>query len=415
MDMRKTWQARLFAATFVLLVCVANAGAADPAWLEYGPDGALARTIVTNGGECPEIDIDRRRTRMRVHAEPAKNYDVRVCEAAIPGDARSASIGGHALPVAKLGRAEKVAIVGDTGCRRKGGSPVQDCSDPKKWPFAAVAASIAAWDPDIVLHVGDYYYREAATCDKSGTCSKNTFYDWSRWNADFFTPADPLLRNAPWIVVRGNHEMCGRAAEGWVRFLEPRNYVWENNATCMSNLQFTPPYRVSAGALNVTVMDSSSVQESSEQQVPILAGQLALLANAPANTWLMMHHPIWADDLGDPVTETLWGAWQQAGSTTSAVSLLLTGHIHMLEMISFTDNGVPLIVAGNGGTALDKAPTNAPGLSVGPRVIKNFTADDDFGFITATPGAEGWTFEIRDRNGRAKTRCGGTATSLVCD
>lgn len=413
MDMRKTWQARPYAAALLLFVCVSTVHAADPMWLEYGPDGPLARTIVTTGGECPEIEIDGHRSRMRVHAEPAPNYQVRVCQASIPRDARSASIGGRALAVGKLGRAEKVAILGDTGCRRKVGSPVQDCSDPNQWPFATVAASIAKWDPDIVLHVGDYYYREAV-CDASGKCKPST-YDWGRWNADFFTPAEPLLRNAPWIVVRGNHEMCGRAAEGWVRFLEPRNYVWEDNKTCMSNLQFTPPYRVSAGSLNVTVMDSSAVQEADEKQEPIIAGQLALLANAPANTWLMMHHPIWADDLGDPVTETLWNAWEQAGNTTSTVSLLLTGHIHMLEMISFTDNGVPLIVAGNGGTALDKAPTNAPGLAVGNRTIKNFTANDDFGFITATPSAGGWTFELRDRHGRGKTRCAGTATSLVCD
>lgn len=382
-------------------------------WLEYGPDGPLARTIVTSGGACPEIDIDGRRERMLVHSEPAPNYKVRVCQAAIPREARNASIGGEALPVAKLGRAVKVAIVGDTGCRLKVGSKVQDCSDPKKWPFATVAASIAAWDPDIVLHVGDYYYREAV-CDSSGNCTPST-YNWARWNADFFTPAEPLLRNTPWIFVRGNHEMCGRAAEGWVRFLDPRNYVWENANTCNSNLQFTPPYRVSVGELHVTVMDTSSLKNSNQKQSAMMAGQFELLANAKPNTWLMMHHPIWADDVGDPVTDTLWDAWQQAGNTTSAVSLLLTGHIHMLEMISFTDNGVPLIVAGNGGTALDTAPTNAVGLAVGPRVIKSFTADDDFGFITGMPSAGGWTFEIRDKNGKAKTKCGATSTSLVCD
>ena len=408
--MTKTWQAQLWVVVCLFLSFAAYA--ADPAWIEYGPDGPLARTIVVSGGACPEIDIDGQRSPMRVHAEPAKNYTVRVCQALIPQGARSASIGDHALPVGKLGCAKKVAILGDTGCRRKVNSPVQDCDDPKAWPFSTVAASIAAWDPDVVLHVGDYYYREA-NC-KGTNCTPLT-YDWARWQADFFRPAEPLLRNTPWILVRGNHEECGRAAEGWVRFLDPRNYVWESPATCKSNLEFTPPYSVSAGDLNVTVLDSSSAEESNTAQTAIYAAQLSLLKNAKPNTWLMLHHPIWAVDYGDAVTETLWNAWNQAGSATAAVSLLLTGHVHLLEAISFTDNGVPLVVAGNGGTALDPAPTPTPSMNIGGRIIKNFTPYDQFGFITAEPTATGWTFDIRDTMGVSKTKCGVTATGLVCD
>jgi hypothetical protein len=412
MVMTKLRQAQLWAGVCLFTLVSLSASAADPSWIEYGPDGPLARTIVTSGGQCPEIDIDGHRSRMRVHAEPAKHYEVTVCQAAIPAGVRSAKIGEHALPVAKLGRATKVAILGDTGCRRKVGSPVQDCDDPKAWPFAQIAASIAAWDPDVVLHVGDYYYREA-NC-KGTKCTPST-YDWKRWRADFFHPAEPLLHNAPWIVVRGNHEDCDRAAEGWVRFLEPRNYVWENTKTCKSNLEFTPPYRVSVGDLNVAVMDSSAAKESSKAQAAIFAAQLGLLQNAKPNTWLMLHHPFWAVDYGDAVTETLWDAWQQAGSATATVSLLLTGHIHLLETISFTDNGVPLVVAGNGGTALDPAPTVTPNMNIGGRIIKNFMPFDQFGFITAIPSPTGWTFDIRDTTGQSKTKCGVTATSLVCD
>jgi hypothetical protein len=411
--MTKTRQAQLWAGVCLFTLSSLSVRAADPSWLEYGPDGPLARTIVTSGGECPEIDIDGHRSRMRVHAESARNYEVTVCQVLIPEGTRSAKIGDHALPVHKLGRAMKVAILGDTGCRRKVGSPVQDCDDPKAWPFATVAASIAAWDPDVVLHVGDYYYREA-NC-KGTNCTPAT-YDWPRWRADFFHPGEPLLDNAPWIVVRGNHEECSRAAEGWVRFLDPRNYVWENTKTCNSNLQFTPPYRVSVGDLNVAVMDSSAAKQSSKPQTAIFAAQLGLLHNAKPNTWVMLHHPIWADDEGDAVTETLWNAWQQAGSATAAVSLLLTGHVHLLEAISFTDNGVPIVVAGNGGTDRDPPPAGSvPGKNIGGRIVKNFTFYDHFGFITATPNATGWTFDIRDTMGQSKTKCGVTGTGLVCD
>jgi len=403
--------------TVALLLLCTSLYAADPAWIEYGPDGPLARTIVTDGGHCPHITIDGVETKMTTHAEPAKNYEVHVCEALLPQGVRSASIGEVALPVAKLGKSAKVAILGDTGCRLKAASgkwpaAIQDCSDPKAWPFAAIAKSIAAWDPDVVLHVGDYYYREAV-CE--GTKCKPSTYNWKRWNEDFFTPAAPLLANTPWILVRGNHEDCSRAAEGWFRFLDPRNYVWENAKTCNSNWTYTPPYPVSAGDLHVTVVDSSAVKSWDAQQATIFANQLGLLAKAQPDTWLMLHHPFWAIDGTDADTQTLWTAWQQAGSAVSPVSLVLTGHIHLLEMFSFTDNGVPNIVAGNGGTALDKAPSDGVGFVVGPRTVARATYNDQFGFITATPSANGWTLVLRDASGEAKTNCAMTASGIVCD
>ena len=54
-------------------------------------------------------------------------------------------------------------------------------------------------------------------------CAGSPFGDnWPTWQADFFAPAQPLLRAAPWVVVRGNHEDCSREGLGWFRFLDPR-------------------------------------------------------------------------------------------------------------------------------------------------------------------------------------------------
>jgi hypothetical protein len=46
-------------------------------------------------------------------------------------------------------------------------------------------------------------------------------YGWDTWKADFFDPAQALLKAAPWVMVRGNHETCTRAGQGWWRFLDP--------------------------------------------------------------------------------------------------------------------------------------------------------------------------------------------------
>ena len=409
--MAKVWQARPSTALVVLFLIATTVQAADPAWIGFGPGNPIARTIVTSG-ECPEITLDGRTHRMRVHALPAKGYDVTVCEAEIPPGTKYAAIGATVLPAHKLRRPERVALLGDTGCRRKSGGPPQDCNDPKQWPFAAIAASIAEWDPDAILHVGDYYYREAASCTAT-TCT-GTKYDWSRWNADFFTPAAPLLAKAPWIFVRGNHEECDRAGEGWVRFLEPRNYVWEDVKTCKSNLTFTPPYRVSLGDLDVAVMDSSAAKESDATQTAVFAGQLGILG-AKNGTWLTLHHPFWAMDFSDQVTETLWTAWQQAGSATDPLSLVVAGHVHLLEMLSFTDKRTPLVVVGDGGTSLDGAPTDGTGMTIGGRTVATFMSQEKFGYIAATRAATGWTFDVRDTEGKTRTKCNVTAQAIVCD
>src|SRR5436190_12423106 len=372
------------------------------AWIVYGPSGPIARTIVKTKA-CPEITIDGTRSKMRVKSEPGTYYPVTVCEADIPMNAKSASIEGKELPVAKLNRAERVAIVGDTGCRMRvasGQYPAQnqDCNDPAKWPFKHVAESIAKWNPDLVLHVGDYYYREASCVGASLKCVKSN-YNWTRWNADFFTPAAKLLTNTPWIMVRGNHETCSRAAEGWFRFLETRNYVWENVQTCTSNQNYTPPYVVTAGDLSVAVLDSSGADDGvDETEVGICADECNLIGKSKANTWLTLHHPMWATSYGEEDSETLAEAWDKAPQTS--IGRVVSGHIHDLELLTFSDNTLPQFVVGNGGTALDPAVKDPTGTALGGRTIASFVQDDAFGWVAATRTADGWTFVVMDKDGK---------------
>ena len=400
----------------VILAAAFPLSAAAPAWIAYGPDGPVARAIVAGGGECPSIVIDGEARPMHLRALAGPGYAVTSCEMPLPRDVRSAEVEGRQLPVHKLGRTAKIALVGDTGCRLKAGNPpsIQNCSDPKAWPFATVAQSIAAWDPDLVLHVGDYYYREAAC---SGTTCKPVPYTWANWNADFFQPAAPLLHNAPWLMVRGNHEDCSRAAEGWFRFLDPRRYAWENAKTCKSNADFTPPYATRVGDMRFIVFDSSALQDNDATQATMVAQWLRLYANEQPGAWLMLHHPFWGTSYGDLDTPTLWSAWSQAGSAVDPISFILTGHIHLLELLAFQDGRPPHAVVGNGGTALDPPANDPTGrqFGTGGRTASTFLQDDGFGFIAATPSASGWTFDLRDQNGKSKTRCAVTAAAIVCD
>jgi hypothetical protein len=82
---------------------------------------------------------------------------------------------------------------------------------------------------------------------------------------------------------------------------------------------------------------------------------------------------------------------------------VFTGHIHLLEILNFTNNEVPQFVVGNGGTALDAPATDPTGTSLGERTVKTFYQDDDFGFIAATRvEGGGWKFEVVDKQGKVQ-------------
>ena len=146
------------AAAAILWLTLAGVGCAAPdhAWVEMTDRGAEAR-LVTSAPACPDIVLNGAEAPMQRRAAPSADFPVTVCQALLPKDARSAWGGGRALPLPHAAP-RRLVIFGDTGCRLKG-KAVQDCDDPGQWPFAVVARLAAAHHPDVVIHVGDYYYR----------------------------------------------------------------------------------------------------------------------------------------------------------------------------------------------------------------------------------------------------------------
>ncbi|MGZ9104198.1 MAG: hypothetical protein ACXW3Y_15200 [Rhodoplanes sp.] len=111
-----------------------------------------------------------------------------------------------ALPQATLG---PIAAFGDTGWRLKaadkeksdhdhsGAGRFQDCDKGSKWPFSRLSATAAARKPGLVIHVGDYLYRESPCPTGDIGCKGSPYGDnWATWQADFFRPADRLLAAA---------------------------------------------------------------------------------------------------------------------------------------------------------------------------------------------------------------------------
>jgi Calcineurin-like phosphoesterase len=388
--------------------------ALEAAWVELGPSGAVLARAITKAGACPKLRVDRVARRMQERAAPSlPDYPVRSCETALPPDTKRVTLAGQRLPLPAR-RPRRIVVVGDTGCRLKAVDGFQACNDPRAWPFARVARSIARWRPDVVIQVGDYLYREEPCPEGNSGCWGSPFgQNWPTWDADFFSPAAPALRAAPWLFVRGDHELCSRAGPGWFRFLDPRPMP----ATCQD---VTEPYSVDLGRVRMLVLDTALASDRPPLNPdPYVSQFAALRAMAGRNAWLLAHKPMWGllpDSSGASVTvlnPTLQAA--SGNSLPPGVRLVLTGHIHLVEVLGFAGDRPPQIVAGISGTLLVPQIT-APlvGMDVAGDRLDTATTLARHGFFTFTPRPRGWAATIRDVDGKAMARCRLRGRSAAC-
>jgi hypothetical protein len=403
---------KLALAVFLFFPSVAQA--ADSAWVQAVAGGYEAR-LVTSAPNCPALHTDKGDVAMTVRAAADANFAL-TCAAAIPAGTKTAAIGGISLPVPVM-HPRRILVLGDTGCRIKGAT-LQACNDPAQWPFPQVAAAAAGIKPDLVIHVGDYLYRESACPQGNPGCAGSPWGDnWTTWQADFYTPAQALLAAAPIVLARGNHEDCKRAGLGWERLQGPAAF----DGACKVH---EPLYTVDVGGLTLAVLDDAVSDEPSLDRdvAKVYADEIDGLAKLPAPVWFVHHRPTWAaisGPLGIPIggNLTLIEASQLAIAkglppVPHSVELMLSGHIHTFESINFNQDVAPQIVAGNGGDNLDITPKNlrgsqfvghsgvtvADGLSVG-----------GFGFLLMTRVADGWTIDLYDPAAQPTGQCHFTA------
>ena len=184
----------------------------------------------------------------------------------MPPGAVAATLDGRVLPLVRP-NPQRILVFGDTGCRLDRNTQ-QDCNDPAAWPFAKIAAAAAKARPDLVVHVGDYHYRELpCPAERSGCAHSPWGYGFDAWYADFFDPAAPLFAAAPWIMVRGNHEDCARAGEGWIRFLD-----WLPASTICRDL--TGIFVARLGDFGIVVVDGARAEDPKDD-IGALAWQRA--------------------------------------------------------------------------------------------------------------------------------------------
>jgi Calcineurin-like phosphoesterase len=405
-------------------------------YVVLGAQGPIARAIYTDATDCPSIKADGKDQPMNARMGDQTAFPVLVCEFAVPANTKKLELRGKKLPLPPS-TLESVAVIGDTGCRIGADADGDDDSDDssdcdeKSWPFSAVAASTAKRKPQIVVHVGDYIYREVAPWGD----------DWKTWMADFFEPAKPLLEAAPWIATRGNHEICCRAGQGFMLFLDTTLAQSQKPAACRDLLD---PVTVSVGGQQFIVLDSTFAPDAIPTNKNICkAGKTNPATDCPAtgctadayasqfgpmkpasNAWLVTHRPVWgfknkSFKKDDPLNATLQAALVNSGNKLPAgFSLAVAGHIHIWEALSFADNRSPQFVLGNGGTELGKEIKNKKfkGAKVGGTTVSYGYSVDKWGFTIFTPKDKkldgNWTATYYSTKGNKKFSCKVTPTAV---
>jgi len=371
-------------------------------WVELAADGALSiRAVVAPGAPCPPVSADGAALVAVKRSAPDNNFPIEVCEARAAAATSRLTAGAAALPVLTA-QVNRIVVFGDTGCRLEGRA-IQDCSDPMAWPFATIATHAAAKRPDLVIHLGDYYYRVSACPAGHAGCAGSPHGDkWPSWKADFFDPAAPLLAASPWVMVRGNHELCRRGGRGWFRLLDPHPV----RPDCVDR---TDPYWLSAGGLALLVFDSADADDFlvPPDKLGAYAAQLApLLATAPLHAWLLTHKPVWGLSSG-PFAGLTVNLTEQAalrGHIPANLDLVLSGHLHDFLAYEFGPERPAQLIVGDAGAALYEV-VNPTGAEIDGMPIRRGVALDRFGYFVLERAEAGWDGTLYGVNDKVLARC----------
>jgi hypothetical protein len=421
------------------------------AMVVMGPAGAAEARVITDAPACPPIVIDGRARPMRLRApagvmpqrptvsdpslsKPAA-FPVLACEALLPAGARRVSVAGRRLPTPKP-LVRRIVVIGDTGCRLKAGDRAfQACNDPDAYPFRRIAGLAAGWKPDLVVHVGDYEYRETPCAPEKADCTGSPWgYGWDAWKADFFDPGAALLAAAPWVAVRGNHEDCARAGQGWMRFIDPRPLEVRtdcNDPARDAVADDMPGYAVPlGGGAQIVVLDMTTAggkpTPTGDPRHPQFAADYAALARLSGGaryTMLALHKPIlgFASEMKpdhgapelNPVTRGIQSVFaeQSPAYLPPGVGVILSGHIHLWQQVSFSSDHPSQFIAGFSGTQEDVVPMprvlpDGAAPAPGTKVAAFSSWIGGFGYMTLERRrADLWDVKVWNLAGEVVNRC----------
>jgi hypothetical protein len=418
---------RVAAMACVLLAGVGSRAACAgtlAAWSQYGERGGVEARVVTDEPACPDLIVDGKRLPMTERASPSGSFPVRICTAAVPARTRHLMSGGLELPV-PVRHPRHIVVFGDTGCRLKG-AVVQACNDPAAWPFAAIAERAARERPDLMIHLGDYLYRETPCPSGNSGCAGSPWGDdWAAWNADFFVPAAPLLHATVWLMARGNHEECIRAGAGFTLLLG-------HDAPPAGCNPHERPLLVDLDGVTLALLDDNAAvdKENAPEVAQALSRDITQAIGSKAD-WLVTHHPFRGISKPEPqaaprvmegANATLLAALSGALAASSdadesRLTLMISGHIHNFQIENFGGGATPQLVIGEGGDALDReVPLQLAGLETGGVTVASGLSLPGFGYVVfdRIRRTKDWTITVHAVDGGVLRHCALASRQLTC-
>jgi hypothetical protein len=173
------------------------------------------------------------------------------------------------------------------------------------------------------------------------------------------------------------------------------------------------------------MLDSSAASDTSVDpaQVAIYQDQFTAIDRlAREDALLLTHRPMWGFGHAGVQNgmEVLFedNPTLQAASDSvlpSGVRAVLSGHIHLLELLSFDGPRPPQLVIGNSGVDMDD-PITTPlaGLEIAGASVRQGLTHVRFGFTTLERDVGGWRVVTRDETGTPLTECFLSRDGLVC-
>ncbi|MBS1813379.1 MAG: metallophosphoesterase [Acidobacteria bacterium] len=329
------------AASLAVLVTLSPALRAQTAqytWVQMVEGGAEVRAIVAPGARCPKVLANHVALEMERRPNPENQMGgfPDTCTAKIPPRTRKLTVDGASMPVPTT-HVKRIVIIGDTGCRVTPGEH-QDCK--KDWPFGNIADLAAAKKPDLIIHVGDYYYREV--CANGARHCEN----WQNWKLDFFDPAGPLFNAAPWVLARGNHETCVRASLGWFRYLD----VAPAPLKCPGAKEQT--FLVNLDGVTLAVIDSADLPDAwtGDKKLASFKADIAT-THPPANTplWIITHKPPFVQGY---MKSPFDGKGEEKDPPMPNVDTIIAGHLHLFGSTTYGPDRPSQLIVGDSGTRL---------------------------------------------------------------
>lgn len=366
---------------FILFALLSNlALAEDYSWVQYIDNNKIVAKLITEKAQCPQIKIDDQLLPMdlRITYQDAQlKTKITVCEADVT-NAQTASIKKQKLKL-PANKVNRFVVIGDTGCEHSFFDPKarkQKC-DKEHWPFEQIADKVASLKADFIIHMGDYLYQDHYKNPQDA--AKNAQMQWYFYREDFFKSARKMLKSAPMIFIRGNHESCKYGGIGWFAFFNPR----------VSNecRQFTDSYKLRINDLNFVVFDSSGATNGSDYPSDQLAKYSQDFAEIYDNIftphWMLIHQPLiplekLAEDESFPEkmhARVIAQAFKKEYSRK--MPLAISGHYHAMALIEQAYPKFSQVIVGNGGTYLNES-------SKDDYTIR--TAEDDLAIIKVRYG-----------------------------